>query len=177
MTCHEIRSLIDREEETVLTREHMRLCVDCLEYAVHREPATMFVALGGEQIEPPGGIEPFVETVMEEIRLRETERSMARPDRALRRMAWLWAAAAILFITVTTFVALRPDFRQQPADPLRTEVVAAAERSPVSLSPPFRSLPVVDNYDRAGAMIVELPASDDELKIVMIFDEGLPQDL
>jgi hypothetical protein len=175
MSCEEIRTTIDRDEESVHAREHMRHCADCLEYAVRREPATMFVALGGEPIEPPGGIEPFVATVMEEIRLRETERSMIRPDRALRRMAWLWAAAAILFITVTTFVALRPDFRQQPADPLRSEVVAAAEPRPVSL--PFRSLPVVDNYDRAGAMIVELPAADDELKIVMIFDEGLPQDL
>jgi hypothetical protein len=177
MTCHEIRSLVDRDEETPVAREHLRLCGDCLEYAVRREPSTMFVALGGEQIEPPGGIEPFVATVMEEIRLRETERSMERPDKSLRRMAWLWAAAAMLFITVTTFVALRPDLRQQPADPGRTEIVAAVEPGPASAARPFRSLPVVDNYDRAGAMIVELPASDDELKIVMIFDEGLPQDL
>jgi hypothetical protein len=177
MSCEEIRTTIDRDEESVAAREHMRLCADCLEYAVRREPSTMFVALGGDQIEPPGGIEPFVATVMEEIRLRETERSMARPDQSLRRMAWLWAAAAMLFITVTTFVALRPDFRQQPVAPGLTEIVAAVEPGPVSAVHPFRSLPVVDNYDRAGAMIVELPAADHELKIVMIFDEGLPQDL
>lgn len=44
--------------------------------------------------------------------------------------------------------------------------------------PPVVDRPVIEQYDSAGATIVEVPAQNSsEIRLVMIFDESLPADL
>ncbi|MDX1583053.1 MAG: hypothetical protein R3338_05560 [Thermoanaerobaculia bacterium] len=178
MKCEDLRTMLRSGQESPELQEHLRACAECLELAVSIEPASMFATLGGEEVVPPGGVDLFVSDVMNEIRLRETEKSLDAGDHPVR-VAWWWSAAAAIFILLTTWLAVqsydRPDVTSPnaPAAVAEDRTISEPERVEPSVT-----RPVIDDYERAEAMIVELPSeSTDDLKIVMIFDENLPQDL
>lgn len=176
MNCHDVKKMLESGEESVEMRQHLRSCADCLELAVSLEPTTMFTTLGGDEMVPPGGVELFVSDVMGELRLREKERSLDEQDHP-KRIAWWWSAAATIFILFTTWLAIQPDNRPDIASPAAT-VAELNVPAPMPVAEPAVTRPVIDDYDRTEATIVELPSeSADDVKIVMIFDETLPQDL
>lgn len=177
MNCNEFRISLDAGHDTPETREHQRECATCLELAISREPSTMFSTLGGNDLLPPEGLDAFVSGVMNEVRLRETEKTLEKKDHPMK-VAWWWAAAAAVFIMFTTWLAIQP--QSTPDSLLQSSPAAVVESTPMvePLGAPSLTLPVIDHYDKAAATIVELPSdSVDDLKIVMIFDESLPQDL
>lgn len=175
MKCDLVRSSIDQGDENPELRDHLRHCADCLEWAIASEPTNLFLPLGAGDRIPEGGIDLFVSEVLSEVRLRETERVLEPAEHPLRT-AWWWSAAAAVFILVATWATLQPKNVQPPVH----SPVAAVESVPADEvdAEIAVSRPVVDDYEESAAMIVELPtSSSDELKIVMIFDETLPQDL
>lgn len=176
MNCNEFRMNLDAGHETVEQLAHQRECADCLELAISREPSAMFSTMGTEDLLPPEGIEAFVSSVMNEVRLRETEKTLEKNDHPVK-VAWWWAAAAAVFITFTTWLAIQPRMSTEPVRE-RAAIVADAGIASQTAEAPSMTLPVIDDYDKVEATIVELPSdSVDDLKIVMIFDESLPQDL
>lgn len=177
MNCNELRDKLQSGEEFAGKQEHLRNCADCMEFAIALEPSDLFVTLGGADIVPPGGLDAFVSDVMNEVRLRETEKSLDNDESHPARIAWWWSAAAAVFILVTSWLAIQPGMRPDAARPA-TEVPVVEQTMPADQIQPSITRPVIDEYDRPEATIVELPTeSADELKIVMIFDESLPQDL
>lgn len=177
MNCNEFRINLEAGHDSAEMREHQRECASCLEVAICREPSTMFSTLGGNDLLPPEGLDAFVSGVMSEVRLRETEKSLETMDHPVK-VAWWWAAAAAVFIMFTTWLGVQSQLSPEPN--LHNKPAAVVESTPISepLSPPSLTLPVIDHYDKAAATIVELPSdSVNDLKIVMIFDESLPQDL
>lgn len=150
--------------------DHLRECGDCLNHAVAIDPDYLFRSLGGEMT-PPGGIDAFVDGVMEQVHLRETEKKMDR--RELPAM-YRWAMAATL--TIATLGGLR---YQQGQSSTPGSVIAKAPQA--SLIVPVKNSmeprPVVESYESSSATIVEVPNQTSDLKVVMIFDESLPADL
>jgi hypothetical protein len=113
-------------------------------------------------------VDAFVEDVMHEVHLRQTERALGHRPRFASR--WRYAAAAVLAAAVLT-IALTT---REPAPITVLERPLPATPAAVVAS----SLPAVDSYEEASATIVELPMTqNDDMKIVMIFDETLPVDL
>lgn len=152
------------EDPAVLA--HLRTCDACLDMAAHVDPDVLFRALGAAEMIPPGGVDAFVDDVMRQVRVRETESRLA-PVRSIswpRRMA-VAATIAVGFSTGAFFYS-----RQAPAT---APVIAAAVR-PVVLT---ATKTVVETYDSANATIVEVPSESADTTIVMIFDENLPADL
>ncbi|MBW3670147.1 MAG: hypothetical protein KY432_00585 [Acidobacteria bacterium] len=177
MNCNEFRISLETGQDSPEAREHQRECASCLELAICREPSTMFSTLGGSDLLPPEGLDAFVSGVMTEVRLRETEKTLGTKDHPVK-VAWWWAAAAAVFVMFTTWLGVQSQLSPEPV--LHNNPASVVESTPRSepLNPPSVTLPVIDHYDKAAATIVELPSdSIDDLKIVMIFDESLPQDL
>src|SRR5205814_8550249 len=145
--------------------EHLRNCDVCLDHAMAIDPDNFFRAIGGEDMEPPGGVDAFASGVMAQIRLRQTEGSVAR--RVLIAPRRLAAAAAIILAIGVAFFASETSFKSVPAP-------RAAAVRPVQLA----TKPVVETYDSKDATIVEMPTErKNDPQIVMIFDESLPADL
>jgi hypothetical protein len=145
--------------------EHLRSCDVCLDYAVTVDPDNLFRAIGGEELEPPGGVDAFASDVMSQIRLRQTEGSVARRLLvAPRRLAA--AAAIVIAIGISAFVY---DNAQKSGPAALPVVVQRAQ---------LATKPVVETYDSKNATIVEVPSEGkNDPKVVMIFDESLPADL
>ncbi len=177
MNCTEYRKRLEAADDSPELLAHQRECAECLELAIAQEPSSLFSTMGGDEMLPPGGLDAFVSGVMNEVRLRETERSLETEENPVR-IAWWWAAAAAVFVTFTSWIAIQPRFSPEPAPVHQTAIVAEAAPVAEAELAPTMTRPVVTEYARAEATIVELPSeSVDDLKIVMIFDDSLPQDL
>jgi hypothetical protein len=164
ISCQTFRANAASREAEYL--EHLRKCDACLDYAISIDPDHFFRAIGGEQLEPPGGVDAFTADVMAQVRLREAEGSVARrflvPPRRLAA-----AAAIVVAIGAGTLVWERS---QQP-------VVAVPVTAKVS-RPVTATKPIVETYQSNSATIVEMPAQgSNDANVVMIFDDSLPADL
>ena len=166
MNCNSFRRALASDDLSAEALAHMRSCTACLEAAVAIDPDFIFRSLG-TPVDPPGGVDAFVGDVMQQVHLRQTEKSLER--RRYFTPGYRWAAAAALAIAVSS-VLLTTRSDQAP--------VTTATRQQAAVSAVPASLPVIESYEESGAMIVELPAQEsDDLKVVMIFDETLPVDL
>lgn len=149
---------------------HMRSCASCLESAVAFDPENLFRSLGGEGLIPSGGADTFVSEIMQQIHMRQTEKTL-RPAPAGLSRPYRWSAAAAL-VVMTLAAAL--SFAPWGSGPSPSGVVAKSER----IAGPTLVRPVVEEYEATGATIVELPMeSSSDARVVMVFDESLPVDL
>lgn len=151
--------------------EHLRSCEECLNSAAAVDPFLMFRAIGGQEIEPPEGTDTFVAEVMQQIRGDERRKKIEQPATS---SPWLrWGAAAAVFTTALTFgLTFRPGM-----DVSSPTAVSQVARDLRPLKAEFLARPVVEHYEGANAMIVEIPESSNDIQLVMIFDESLPADL
>jgi hypothetical protein len=172
ISCDSFRARFEAGTEDAVLLEHLRSCDRCLDVAAHADPDVMFRALGGSEMIPPGGIDAFVDGVMQQVRVRDAETAVAAANVVSwpRRMA---LAAAIGVAVFGATVAYRVETPQANSPAAR---VAAAVTVPTRT---LTTKPIVETYDSQNATIVEVPteATDDDVKIVMIFDENLPADL
>ena len=146
---------------------HLRACQRCLGFVSENDPDLLFRAVGGE-IEPPGGLDDFVGGVMSAIHVRDSERALAR-QRGRVAPFYRWSLAAALFTAMLSLVIV------MPREGSITPPVAARQ---VAASSDHFQVPMVEEYASAGATIIEVPTEEEnDLKIVMIFDESLPVDL
>jgi hypothetical protein len=165
MNCATFRDDLAKNNLTPESLAHMRTCMNCLQDAVAADSDNLFRSLGGDDLVPPGGTEAFVEEVLQQVHLRQTEGTLRRGRFTSQ---YRWAVAAALSLTITGITMSRHD---QAVSPATTPVVASSRVVPANL-------PSVESYEEASATIVELPITDAEnVKIVMIFDETLPADL
>ena len=167
MTCEMFRTRLGSELDATAL-EHLRGCEDCLNAAAAVDPFLMFRSLGGQEMEPDGGTEAFVEEVMQQIHF-DARRKRMQPSE--RRSSWLrWSVAAAVLTGLLTFgVAYRPGAGLPVAQPLE-QIAMSTPLSPITR-------PVVEHYDGANAFIVEVPESSNDMQLVMIFDDSLPADL
>ena len=166
ISCQTFRSRLEPGTTDAAVLEHLRNCDACLDHAMAIDPDNFFRAIGGEEMEPPGGVDAFASGVMAQIRSRQTEGSVAR--RALIAPRRLIAAAAIVAAIGISLFTSRTSFQSVPAPH-----AAVAVRSV-----PFATKPVVETYDSKDATIVEVPTEGkNDPQVVMIFDESLPADL
>jgi len=172
ISCDSFRLRFHVGTDDAALLEHLRACDRCLDFAAHADPDVMFRSLGGSEIVPPGGIDAFVEGVMQQVRVRDAETTVA----AGRVVAWprrLAMAAAVAIAAFSATLVVRNDA------PITMEPVQRAElRTQALTTKPLLTKPVVEAYDSQNATIVEVPSEEaDDVKIVMIFDENLPKDL
>jgi hypothetical protein len=119
---------------------------------------------------PPGGVEAFAADVMREVRLRETEQSLA----ARRPLPWPQRLAVAATIAAAVIGGALFYGRGAAPLPAVSATPVAALSAPASLT----TKPVVETYDSATATIVEVPTEGaSDVKVVMVFDEKLPADL
>ena len=167
ISCDSFRTRFHVGTDDAALLEHLRTCDRCLDFAAHADPDVMFRALGGNEIVPPGGIDAFVEGVMQQVRVRDAETTVA----AARVVAWprrLAMAAAVAIAAFGATLVSRNDA------PMILEPIQRAELRTQTLT----TKPIVETYDSQNATIVEVPTDETEdVKIVMIFDENLPADL
>ncbi len=168
MTCAQFEAFLAAGPLPADALAHMRSCSACLETAVAADPENLFRSLGGEDLEPSGGIDQFVADVVQQVHLREAETRLTR--RREMPAAARWSIAAALAVGVAgSSLLYRPSLNQAP-------VVSAPAVVASQVYDPSMTLPVVEEYSNGGATIVEM-ASDSDLTLVMIFDESLPVDL
>lgn len=166
MNCAMFREALQNGALSPAGLAHMRSCAVCLDAAVKADPDNLFRSLGAE-VDPPGGVDLFVEEVLQQVHLRKTEEALRTRTRfpAIHR----WSVAAMLMIAVIGAAVLRDQSGTTPT--VQTRQVVASPLVPASL-------PAVEAYEEANAMIIELPAEETgDFKVVMIFDETLPVDL
>ena len=167
ISCDSFRTRFHVGTDDAALLEHLRSCDRCLDFAAHADPDVMFRALGGNEIVPPGGIDAFVDGVMQQVRVRDAETTVA----AARVVAWprrLAMAAAVAIAAFGATLVSRNDV------PMSMEPIKRAELRAQTLT----TKPIVETYDSQNATIVEVPTDETEdVKIVMIFDENLPADL
>jgi len=109
-------------------------------------------------------VDAFVGGVMQQVRVREAEKTTVASGHKIswpRRMAMAATIAAAVFGATLA---------RRPAQPLSVDM------SPIPRAA-LVTKPVVASYDSQNATIVEVPTDSDDVKIVMIFDENLPADL
>jgi hypothetical protein len=171
MSCETFRATFHAGTEDAALLAHLRACDRCLDFAANEDPDVMFRALGGEDLVPPGGIDAFVDDVMRQVRVRGAENTVAalRPVSWSRRLAI--AATLATAITGASFV-----YRQQSAVP--ASMMTSIARAHITQQQPLTTKPIVETYESDSATIMEVPTEqNDNVKIVMIFDENLPADL
>lgn len=173
ISCDSFRTRFHAETEDAALLEHIRSCDRCLDFAATVDPDVLFRSLGGSDMVPPGGVDAFVDDVMRQVRVRETETAIeTHPSMSWSRRL---AIAAALAITVTGATML---YRPKPDVP-QTLLSAKTPQTRVSAPRVLTTKPVVETYESDKATIVEMPSEEagDDVKIVMIFDENLPADL
>ena len=152
--------------------EHLRACDRCLDFAVQLDPDVMFRAIGGGEMIPPGGVDAFVDDVMQQVRVRAAESTVS----AHNVVSWprRLAVAATLAAGLTGAMLYNQATRPVPATPM----TIARGITPVTAQK-LTTKPVVETYESDSATLVERPSEGaaDDVKIVMIFDENLPADL
>lgn len=168
ISCQTFRADAASREPEFL--EHLRTCDACLDYAISADPDHFFRAIGGEELEPPGGVDKFTADVMAQVRLREAEGSVAR--RLLVPPRRLAAAAMIVVAIGAGWVAWENRHVETGLSP---SLPQAASRVHVQ---PTATKPIVETYQSERATIVEMPSQgSNDANVVMIFDESLPADL
>ncbi len=168
MNCESFRNAIEQGTDSAAVRGHLRACDPCMEWAVAADPELMFRSLGIEETEPPGGTDAFVADVLRQVEMRDAERRLGR--RTVRfTPVFRWSAAAALAVGVLGTLVMQRD-RVETVVP--TTPAAAVARAVIV------DRPVIEQYDSAGATIVEVPAQNSsDIRLVMVFDESLPADL
>jgi hypothetical protein len=171
ISCERLRESLQVDDRRPEILGHLRRCDACLRFAMQTDPDVLFRSMGGEGLVPPGGVDLFAADVMKQIELRRKSAEMAhrRPSVLMR-----WAAAAVI---VTGLAASSTVYHRQVA--ARTP---AREASPRASSPVAQASlsngSVVESYASDNATIMEVPVnSDNDVKVVMIFDQSLPADL
>jgi hypothetical protein len=167
ISCESFRKRFHANADDAALLEHLRSCDRCLDFAAHLDPDVMFRALGGEEMVPPGGVDAFVSGVMQQVRVRDAEKttSASRAHAWPRRLAMAAAVGAAVFGATLVY---RSD---APAVSKPTTIAASVQH-------PLTTKPIVESYESDKATIVEVPTEDtDDVKIVMIIDENLPADL
>jgi len=173
ISCERFRDSLQVDDCRPEVLEHLRRCDACLRFAVDIDPEVLFRSIGGDGLVPPGGVDLFAADVMRQIELRRKSAGLAHhsPNRLLR-----WAAAAVI---VTGFAASSAVYREHGV--VTTQARQASMRGPVSASQPaaLSNRSVVENYASDNATIMEVPVNSDnnDVKVVMIFDQSLPADL
>ncbi len=166
ISCTEFRAQFRRGTDDAAMLQHLRACDPCLDHAAHLDPDVMFRAIGGGVIVPPGGVDAFVDGVMNAVHLKKAEGAI------VRRPAMSWtrklAIAAALGVGVTGATIVYQLEHGPATSPMQV-------RSEI----PLTTKQVVETYSSANATIVEVPAENagDNTKVVMIVDENLPADL
>jgi hypothetical protein len=163
------RFAIGTEDPALLA--HLRTCDRCLDFAAQADPDVMFRALGGDDLVPPGGIDAFVDDVMQQVRVRGAETTVSASHKVVSWPRRLAVAATL--VAGITGAMLSNRAANDPA--VRPAAIDAALR-PAHGRTSFATKPVVETYESENATIVEVPSGDDT-QIVMIFDENLPADL
>jgi hypothetical protein len=176
IACESFRARFVAGTDEPALLAHLRVCDRCLDLAAHTDPDVMFRALGGDELLPPGGVDAFVDDVMQQVRVRAAETTVG----ARNVVSWprRLAVAATLAAGITGAMLYRSATNAVVA-PSKPIVIDAALR-PKEARPALTTKPVVETYESDNATIVELPdeeAGGDDVKIVMIFDENLPADL
>ena len=174
ISCETFRTRFAPGTEDAALLAHLRTCDRCLDLAAHSDPDVMFRALGGEEMIPPGGIDAFVNDVMQQVRVRGAETTVESSHNVVswpRRLA----VAATLIAGITGAMLYE---RGVEAPEVLTPVKVARRVSPVTPKL-LATKPIVESYESDSATIVEVPTDEvgDDVKIVMIFDENLPADL
>jgi hypothetical protein len=179
ISCESFRSRFVAGTDDPALLEHLRDCDRCLDRAAHLDPDVMFRAIGGGELVPPGGLDAFVDDVMQQVRVRTAETTVEAKNvvswpRRLAVAATLAAGltGAMLYRSATNGVVA-------PSHPMAKPIAIDARLRPKAARPALATKAVVETYDSENATIVELPAEEtgDDVKIVMIFDENLPADL
>jgi hypothetical protein len=176
MSCETFRTQFHADAEDAALLTHLRTCDRCLDFAASVDPDAMFRALGGEDIVPPGGVDAFVDDVMRQVRVRSAEKTVVAMHPAnswTRRLAI--AATVAAAVTGATFV-YRGNGTVDPSSMHVTRAHITRQQAPLTTKP------VVQTYESDSATIMEVPLDqsnnqNDDVKIVMIFDESLPADL
>ncbi len=173
ISCDAFRTRFHASTDDAVLLDHIRTCDRCLDFAATIDPDVMFRALGGGDMIPPGGIDAFVDDVMQQVRVRGAETTIeARPRMSITRRL---AIAATIAATVTgATIAYR--YESAPAA-VPTQVAHVTPK--VLTTKALITKATVETYDSPDATIVEVPSQQagDDVKIVMIFDENLPADL
>lgn len=167
ISCDSFRTHFEAGTDEPRFLEHLRTCDRCLDFAAHADPDVMFRSLSTSEMIPPGGIDAFVSGVMQQVRVREAETTVA----AARVVPWprrLAMAAALATAVFGTTLVYRVNV------PLDASGIQRAQLRSHALT----TKPVVASYESDNATIVEVPTAEaDGVQIVMIFDENLPADL
>ena len=171
ITCESFRNRFETGTDDPALLEHLRTCDRCLDMAAHADPDVMFRALGGDELVPPGGIDSFVDDVMQQVRVRGAETTVSASRNVVSWPRRLAVAATL--VAGITGALLSNKAANDPAT--RPASIDAALR-PALTRPAYATKPVVETYESEKATIVEVPSGDDT-QIVMIFDENLPADL
>ncbi len=170
ISCDSFRTRFHAGTDDAALLEHLRSCDRCLDFAAHQDPDVMFRALGpstfGGEMIPPGGIDAFVSGVMQQVRVRDAETTVA----ASHVVAWPRRLAFAAALATTLFGSLVMN-RYQPVVDTRP-----VQRASI-LTAATTTKPVVESYESQNATIVEVPTETNDVKIVMVFDENLPADL
>jgi hypothetical protein len=181
ISCESFRNRFVPETDDAAVLEHLRACDRCLDFAAGIDPDVMFRALGGEELIPPGGVDAFVDGVMQQVRVRSAESTVAAANVLSwpRRLAVAATLAAGISGTMI-FYGGRVPAAVATRGAATTPVAIARGVHPVPAEK-FVTKPVVETYESQNATIVEVPTSEtggnDDVKIVMIFDDNLPADL
>ena len=173
ISCESFRSRFHAGTEDAALLEHLRSCDRCLDLAAHSDPDVMFRALGGSEMVPPGGVDAFVEGVMQQVRVRAAESTVSATPVVSwpRRMAMAAAVSVAVFGATLVYRTAEP-----PTGIAERATMKATPATMVSTN--LTTKPIVETYESENATIVEMPAEEsDAVKIVMIFDENLPADL
>jgi hypothetical protein len=173
--CDRFRRAFQPGTEDADVLAHLRTCDPCLDFAANADPDVMFRALGGSEMIPPGGIDAFVDDVMQQVRVRTAE-SASVPRREVGWTSWtrrLAIAATVALAVTSGTLVYRLD-----TNPATAPVRQNAHFQPVQRTN-LTTKPIVETYESDQATIVEVPSETaaDDVKIVMIFDENLPADL
>lgn len=174
ISCESFRTRFEPGTEDAALLAHLRTCDRCLDMAAHADPDVMFRALGGEEMIPPGGVDAFVNDVMQQVRVRGAETTVEASHNVVswpRRLA----VAATLIAGITGAMLYE---RGAETPSVLPPVAIARKVSPVTPKM-LTTKPIVESYESESATIVEVPTDEvgDDVKIVMIFDENLPADL
>lgn len=176
--CESFRERFSAGCEDAVLLGHLRACDRCLDHAASIDPDVMFRSLGGADMIPPGGLDAFVDGVMQQVRVRSAETTVtARPVAAWPR--WFAIAAALAVLFSGTLLFNRIETTTAPSG--MTARSDSPIRTPLAVPASLATKPVVETYesrDTQNATIIEMPGeASDEVKLVMIFDENLPADL
>jgi anti-sigma factor RsiW len=171
ISCETFRASFQVDDRRPEILEHLRRCDACLHFALEVDQDVLFRSIGGDGLVPPGGVDQFAAGVMKQIELRRKSSDMAhhRHPGVLMR----WAAAAVIVTGLATSSVV---YRRHGVSPVAQQ---ASIRVPAAVTRPADATrSVIESYASDDATIMEVPVtSDNNVKVVMIFDQSLPADL